>query len=300
VTGDVLYRRTQIAWPVLAPLVITGAMLVPMFRGMDTLAPFVIVASVYTIVLLLFATLTVTVTSDGVAAVFGIGIVRKWIPLGEIVSFARLRTRWPNGWGIHTYRGGTLYNASGLSAVEFLLTSGRYVGIGTPEPDALVSALQQVIGRTEATHQLPSTRARTWGPEQTIGIVAASLAVVVAGVSIYMSMQPPDTVVGFDSFYVGSGLYRNTIPYPSMQSVTLDDTLPRIGFKTNGSRIGGTMRGNFRVEGWGSARLFINRNAPPFVVITTPETHVVVNLPDPAQTRQLYTSLKAQMRRAAR
>jgi hypothetical protein len=300
VTGDVLYRRTQIAWPTIAPLLFVAALLIPLFARMQ-LAPAVwITVAVYAIILLLFATLTVTVTSDGVSAAFGVGVVRKWIPFGEVESFARLRTQWFNGWGIHGYRGGTLYNASGLSAVEFRLRSGRYVAIGTAEPDALVAALAQAAGRVEAAHEPLVARRWTWGPQQTIGAAAGVFGVAVAIMAIYTTVQPPDAVVGFDSFYVGSGFYRNTIPYPSMRSVTLEQTLPRIGFKTNGSSIGSTLRGNFRVDGWGTSRLYINRNVPPFVVITTADTHVVVNFSDPIQTRRLYASLEAQMRRAAR
>jgi len=300
VTGDVLYRRTQIAWPTIVPLLVVAAILIPLFIRMQLTPAIWITVGVYALILLLFTTLTVTVTSDGVSAAFGIGVVSKSIPFGEVESFARLRTQWFNGWGIHGYRGGTLYNASGLSAVEFHLTSGRYVAIGTPDPDAVVAVLAQAMAKPESTHEPVGARRWTWGPQQKIGAVAGVFAVVVAGMSIYLTVQPPDAVVGFDSFYVGSGFYRDTIPYPSMQSVTLEDRLPRIGFKTNGSSVGSVMRGNFRVDGWGASRLFINRNVPPFVVITTPDTHVVVNFSDPARTRQLYASIKAQMRRAAR
>ena len=44
----------------------------------------------------------------------GIGVISKSIPFAEVVSFARVRNSWFNGWGIHFYPGGTLYNASGL------------------------------------------------------------------------------------------------------------------------------------------------------------------------------------------
>ena len=295
-TGSVIYRRTQIAWPTIVPLVAVGAPLIPLFIGLQLTSAIWIMIGVYALVLLLFAALTVTVTSDGVHASFGIGLVHKWIPFADIQSFAPLRTQWFNGWGIHGYRGGTLYNASGFSAVEFLLRSGRYVAIGTPEPDAVMAALAQATGKREAAHEAVAARRWAWGPQQTIGLVAGVCAVILAAFAIYTTVQPPDTVVGFDAFYVGSGFYRDTIPYPSMRSVTLEDSLPRIGFKTNGSSVGKVMRGNFRVDGWGPSRLFINRDVPPFVVIATPDTHVVVNFADPAQTRELYAKIKAARR----
>jgi len=145
VTGDALYRRTQIARPTIVPLGAVAVILVPTFiRAQFVDGPW-IVAAVYGVILLLFATMTVTVTSDGLRASFGIGVVRKLVPFVNVVSFARVRNRWIDGWGIHMYPGGTLYNASGLSAVEFRLSSGRAVSIGTAEPDALVSALQSFV-----------------------------------------------------------------------------------------------------------------------------------------------------------
>ena len=289
-TGSVLYRRTQVSWPTILPLLGVSAILIPLFVSMQLTPAIWITIGVYAIILLLFATLTVTVTSDGVEAAFGVGLVSKSIPFGDMTSYARTRTRWTNGWGIHSYPGGVLYNASGLSAIEFLLASDRRVAIGTAEPDAFAAAVQQATGKNEGAHQ-PS-RGRTWGLEHTIGAIAGVLAIAVAFGAIYVTLQPPTAIVGFDSFFVGNGMYRDTIPYSSMQTVTLERTLPHIGMKTNGSGVGNVMRGNYRVDGWGASRLFINRNVPPFVVIQTASTHVVVNFEEPAQTERLFSELK--------
>jgi hypothetical protein len=298
-TGVVLYRRTQIAWPTIVPLVAVAAILVPVFISMQLVAGPWIVAVVYGVVLLLFATLTVTVTGDRLEAAFGIGVVRKSVLFAGVVSFARVRNRWFNGWGIHFYPGGTLYNASGLSAVEFKLSSGRFVSIGTAEPDALVSAVQQATGKTEASHEPRS--ARVWGAQHTFGMIAGALALALAGSSFYFGLQPPTTIAGFDSLYVSNGVYRDTIAYKSMRSITLEPALPRIGLKTNGFGAGNTLRGNFRLDDWGVSRLYINRDAPPFVVILTAENrHVVVNFREPERTRGLYTDLRSHLAHAGR
>jgi hypothetical protein len=277
-----IYRRTQIAWPTIVPLLVVAAVLAPAFISMQLVAGPWIVAVVYGVVLLLFATLTVTVAGDGLTAAFGIGVVRKSVPFADVVSFARVRNRWFNGWGIHFYPGGTLYNASGLSAVEFKLASGRSVSIGTAEPDALVSAVQQATGKTESLQE--ARQERVWG-----------------GWSIVFGLRPPTAIAGFDSFYVSNGFYRDTIPYASVRSVTLEPALPRIGLKTNGFNAGNTLRGNFRLDGWGESRLYINRDAAPFVVIVTKESrHVVVNFKEPEQTRELYKSVRSHIARVGR
>jgi len=294
VSGERLFRQTQIAWPTIAPLLLVAAILVPVFIRSEISAGPWIVAIVYSVILLLFGTLTVTVTSDGVLAAFGIGVVRKAVPFVDVVSFARVRNRWIDGWGIHFYPGGTLYNASGFWAVEFKLSSGRAVSIGTAAPDALVTALEQATRRTEGSHE--DRRARGWGKQHTVAAIAGALALVLAGSSFYFGLQPPTVIPGFDSLYVSNGLYRNVIPYASMQTVTLEDQLPRIGLKTNGFAFGQTLRGNFRVETWGTSRLYVNLAAPPFVVVQTADAHLAVNFVEPARTRRLYADLRSHLR----
>jgi len=298
VTGDRIYSRTQIAWPTIVPLVIVAGILVPVFVRAELVAGPWILAAVYGVGLLLFATLTVTVTNDGLVASFGIGLIRKEVPFGEVVSFARVQTRWIDGWGIHTYPGGMLYNASGLSAVEFKLSSGRSVSIGTDEPDALVAAVQQATGRQEGSHD--ARTGRVWGKQHTFAVIVAAIALMFAGFAVYSTLQPPTAIVGFDSLYVSNGFYRNTIPFASMRSVTLEGRLPRIGIKTNGSAVGNRLRGNFRVDTWGTARLYVNLDAPPFIVIQTADDHIAINFADEARTRRLYSELTSHAGRNGR
>jgi hypothetical protein len=191
-----------------------------------------------------------------------------------------------------------LYNASGLSAVEFTLTSGKRVSFGTAEPDALAAAVEQATGKQESAHEMST--GLTWGPQQTFGAVAGVLAVCVAGAAIYFGFKPPNVIVGFDSFYVSNSLYRNVIRYDSIQSLTLENGLPPIGMKTNGFAAKNTLRGDFRVGDWGSSRLFVNLDAPPFIVVHTKDRHVVVNFKNPDETRRLYSELRSHMRRTSR
>ena len=50
-------------------------------------------------------------------------------------------------------------------------------------------------------------------------------------------------------------------------------------------------RGNFLLEEWGSGKLFINRDSPPYLVVRTRDTFVVVNFEDAARTRELSRQL---------
>jgi hypothetical protein len=101
--------------------------------------------------LALFSTLTVSVDNKRVQLRFGIGLIRKSIPLSHIASYAPSRLRWVYGYGIHwiPFRG-WLYNVSGFKAVEIITKNGRHTLIGTDEPEVLCHALQQLLPKEAA------------------------------------------------------------------------------------------------------------------------------------------------------
>jgi len=255
--------------------------------------PFVVIAIVTTVILLLFVTLTVTVDDTAIEARFGIGLIGKRVPFDRIRSCQVVRNPWYYGWGIHFIPGGILYNASGLSAIELRLTNGRCVRIGSGEPDVLAAALHRAAPAVSDQIEPGSTsKAGLY-----VGLGVAAMGLAVAAVAIYSGMQPPLVEVTPESFSVRNGLYGNTIPLRQITAATLDDRIPRVGLRTNGFAAGGTLRGTFRMDSWGSARLYVNLNRPPFVVIRSPDGVVVVNFDDPERTREMYAQLRQAMDR---
>jgi hypothetical protein len=207
-----------------------------------------------------------------------------------------VRNSWIYAWGIHRYPGGVLYNASGLSAVEFTLADGRRVRIGTHQPDALADAVQQATGTPEAPYDREA--GRQWGPQHGVGVVIGVAALLLVASTMYSGFQPPAVVLTGTAFEVSNGLYHNTIAYSSMKSATLEETIPAIGLKTSGFAAGSALRGSFDVDRWGNGRLYINRDKPPFVVIRTDGGFVVVNFKDSERTRALYADLTAHVNRS--
>ncbi len=136
-----VYRHTQVGW-----LMFGVGAFVLLLHEVILRAPNRIVAIpilVVTVLVLLFGTLTVTVDQEAVRARFGIGLVRKTVNIAEIESAEAVQNPWSWGWGIRFFPGGTLYNVSGLQAVELRLKDGRRVRIGTDEPQALQAAIAQ-------------------------------------------------------------------------------------------------------------------------------------------------------------
>jgi hypothetical protein len=290
------YRHTQVGWQVY--LVTIPVALVLMF-GLVTRDPqvFVVMVAILAAVFVCFGWLTIDINARRMLIKFGIGLVRRTLSLDTIRGFAPVRNPWYYGWGIRFTPHGILYNVSGFQAVEILLDDGRRVRVGTDEPDALVGALQAAttIAPSKTIEAFPKDVA--WRRRIrfiTAAIVAVTVALILG--QVYVHSRPPSVEVSGETFSTGSGFYGLEVPLSEIQSVELVETLPRIQSRTNGFAAGGLLRGNFRLEGWGSGRLFINRHSPPYVVARMRETFVVVNFADPAATRDLYERLSSRIR----
>ena len=137
----------QTGWAVIAGSVVgLGlALLVTLSLSAATLAtvPWLVVAlfGLLALGLLAYATLTVEVDAENVRVRFGIGLIRKSIPLSDIVRCEIVRTPSWWGWGIHWTPSGWLYNVSGRAAVRLEMTSQRPVMIGSDEAERLKAAI---------------------------------------------------------------------------------------------------------------------------------------------------------------
>jgi hypothetical protein len=137
----------QIGWAVIAGSAVgLGlALLVTLSLSPATLAaaPWLVVALFGLLALgpLAYATLTVEVDAANVRVHFGIGLIRKAIPLAEIVRCDVVRTPTWWGWGMHWTPSGWLYNVSGRAAVRLEMTSQRPVMIGSDEAERLKAAI---------------------------------------------------------------------------------------------------------------------------------------------------------------
>jgi len=285
-----LYKHTQVGKWILAAGVAIPLILVVASWPPDpaTLVP----AGLLLLPLAFFATLTVTVTGEAIEASFGIGFVRRRIPLKHIRGWRIVRSPLYHGIGLRMIPGGTLYNVRSGPAVELLLENDRVLRIGTDEPQRLVAALA-------AVHQPPvpdyasvarTVRPGAWRRTATFAIVILSIAFVV--IAMRASETPPRVLVSGEGLKVSSWMYNVDLPWSTVTDVSLEQTLPRIIRRTSGYALRGTLRGHFQVEGLGTVRLFVERDEPPFVRITSSTEGVIyVGLGRGGATRQLFREI---------
>ena len=105
----------------------------------------VMLAVINGIVFALFHSLTVRISPSDIAISFGVGLIRKRFPIGDIRSVRIVRNRWYNGFGIRKIRGGWLYNVSGFDAIEIQLKNERKYRIGTDQPKKLLAAVESAL-----------------------------------------------------------------------------------------------------------------------------------------------------------
>jgi hypothetical protein len=96
-------------------------------------------------VAIVFHSLTVSVDGREIRWHFGPAWWSYQLALDEIQSVAIVRNSWVNGFGIRKAPNFTLYNVSGLDAVELKLKSGEIRRIGTDDPNGLATAVRAAM-----------------------------------------------------------------------------------------------------------------------------------------------------------
>ena len=139
------YRHTQVGTVIIGAVVgmasITLLILVPAVGSVSV--PALAVLAITGAVLVTFSSLTVEIEKNTLTCRFGVGLIRKSIPLSDIDRVDAVLNPWFVGWGIRWIPGSYwVWNVSGFRAVELYMKDGTRFRIGTDEPEALVHAIQ--------------------------------------------------------------------------------------------------------------------------------------------------------------
>ena len=284
---DGAYHHRQVGWPVVVASMCVLVIALTAGINANAMPAILIVGLVSAAVGLFIGSLTVTVDDSHVRLRFGVGVIRKNFALDTIRSCRIVRNPWYHGTGIRMISGGWLYTVGGRMAVELERTDSSVVRIGTDEPTELLAAIQQAAQLSDDGRESePITHSGGYWP----ALVAASVMVAVAGM-FYMSMRPPRVVVAAEALTVRGGFYKSVIPIGEITEVVVSDSLPEILARTNGFSFGSARRGHFRLESLGNGMLFLDRGYPPYVVVHTATTYVMISYKDYQHTSGLIEAL---------
>ncbi|HPF34360.1 hypothetical protein KDK88_00060 [bacterium] len=137
-----IYERTVVGTWLLAFLALmTLTTTLIMALGEDD--PIWWLPAVWAAVFLWLAVLRIRVDTEALRIRFWTGVPRRTIPLAAIDAYRVTRSKRETHLGLALKPGDGKYVIAGPSAVNILLRDGRTVLIGTPDPEALVKALDR-------------------------------------------------------------------------------------------------------------------------------------------------------------
>lgn len=139
------YKHTQIGYLLIAALGAATLMIGYLTVATNFSLEAILLLVFMTLCLALFATLTVEVNDRAINIRFGMGVIRKRVPLEDVQAYRAVKNPWYYGWGIHVIPGGWIFNVSGSESIELEMKNGRKYRIGTDDVQGLANAIKALM-----------------------------------------------------------------------------------------------------------------------------------------------------------
>jgi hypothetical protein len=239
--------------------------------------------------LLIFYKLTIIIDDTHLSFKLGAGLVSRKFPLASIKECKAVRNNPMTGIGIRLYSNGWLYNVSGLGAIELTFNNKKSrIRIGTDKPDEIA---QLVTARLDKESPV-TTPEKDFIEKSGYWMVAIVLAALFLPVILVLSGRRETKTELLENGIQISGIYGVDINYNDIKLLDTLPQLPAIKLRTNGYALGGTLKGNFRLQDKTDVKLFVEKGSPPFIYIETEQYKIYLNNKVPSLTRELYAGIK--------
>jgi len=150
------YKYTQVGFVIIIMILLVGAYTAFVFDSAIKSAASqsattmklagLVTGCVFVVVLASFYSFTIQISDKKLSFWFGVGMVRKSIPLQEICSVEVVKNPWYYFGGIKSIPGGWLYSiVIGGRAVELVLADGKLIRLGTNRPEEIRQSLAALL-----------------------------------------------------------------------------------------------------------------------------------------------------------
>jgi hypothetical protein len=131
------------------------------------------------------------------------------------------------------------------------------------------------------------------GSKALVGAIIAGFVFVAIGVGALLnfSSKPAEYTLKNGILSI-SGMYGQEVAMIEINSLELEDKMPEVLARTNGSALGTALKGNFKLKDIGAAKLFIDKSKPPFIHVKTKSAIIILNCEESEKTKALYEKLK--------
>lgn len=208
------------------------------------------------------------------------GPIRQMIPLREITK-------------IESTRNPISAPALSLDRLEIKYGEGKIAIISPQDKEEFIKLIMEKSQMAKADGNSKkldgASRKRTI---ISIAVVAIIIALILgnAGRLIYFSSKPAEYTIQDGTLKI-SGEYGEEIKLSDIDDISIQDQIPEIQLRTNGSALGSKLKGYFKIKGIGKAKLFVDTKKPPFIFINVKSGLRIVNTEEPSETEQLYDRL---------
>jgi Domain of unknown function (DUF3784) len=117
-----------------------------------------------------------------------------------------------------------------------------------------------------------------------ISISIGSVTIISIGILMFLGYQDPKLILKEESFEV-TGMYGDSWTYAEIEAVSLLDDMPEVTWKVNGFGLETVAKGKFKVTGYGTSLLFIQKGVPPYLHIKTKDEDIFINAQSASKTR---------------
>lgn len=153
-------------------------------------------------------------------------------------------------------------------------------GYKTHEKSSIINNNKKTQDDTSGNNRIPMV----------IGIcIAAFPVILLVGIVLYQSSQPPVFSISNDTLKISSA-FGETISLRSIKSLQIENRLPKNLNKISGSDFGSILKGRFKADGK-EAEVYINAARPPYLYMVTTDDLIIFNDQNQGKTEALYNRL---------
>lgn len=185
--------------------------------------------------------------------------------------------------GLRTFLGNSMFIIAAIFLVAFLFD---YMGQNTSALIAFYGLIAYVIFMMFYGQRFNHNK-----KDQRKGTIVAAAILILSGAFVFGMMLygggEPEISVTAQEITIG-GMYGTTVYTSELQEVQLVDNLPRITARTNGYAVGNILKGYFRLEEYGKAKLFLVSYQGPFLLLRDSENLFIINYEDTSKTEALF------------
>lgn len=121
-------------------------------------------------------------------------------------------------------------------------------------------------------------------------MIITGITLIFVAVIMFFSSQSTEITILEDGIQI-HGMYGDTYEWEEIETIVLQEALPTIERRTNGSALGPNLKGHFKTKEHGSVKLFVHKETPPFIYLKTKDKLIIFNMKEANETEAIFKQM---------